>query len=95
MDQSGSCRRNHSSPPNRKNDPPVLGWVRLCCWSAFSWRSAVFGLTLARQQATQPTSGQAPDFALTTFDGQTFKLSDLQRQGRRRQFLGELVRSVP
>jgi len=40
--------------------------------------AAVFGLTLARQQATQPTSGQAPDFTLTTFDGNTFKLSDLR-----------------
>lgn len=40
--------------------------------------AAVFGLTLARQHATQPTNGKAPDFTLTTFDGQTFKLSDLQ-----------------
>ncbi len=40
--------------------------------------AAVFGLSLARQTATQPTSGQAPEFALTTFDGRSFKLSDLR-----------------
>jgi cytochrome c biogenesis protein CcmG/thiol:disulfide interchange protein DsbE len=40
--------------------------------------AGVFGLTLARQQATQPTSGAAPDFSVTTFDGQTLKLSDLK-----------------
>lgn len=40
--------------------------------------AAVFGLTLARQNATQPSSGQAPEFAITTFDGQSVKLSDLR-----------------
>ena len=40
--------------------------------------AAVFGLTLARQNATQPSSGQAPEFAITTFDGQPVSLSDLR-----------------
>lgn len=40
--------------------------------------AAVFGLALARQNKSQPTSGPAPDFNLTTFDGQSFKLSDLR-----------------
>ncbi len=40
--------------------------------------AAVFGLMLARQQTTQPTSGQAPAFTVTTFDGQTLSLSDLR-----------------
>ena len=35
-------------------------------------------LALIRQQQTQPTTGQAPDFAITTFDGETFRLSDLR-----------------
>jgi len=39
--------------------------------------AAVFGLALARQNKTQPTSGAAPEFELTTFDGQSFKLTDL------------------
>ncbi len=40
--------------------------------------AAVFGLALARQNKAQPTSGPAPDFNLATFDGQSFKLSDLR-----------------
>jgi cytochrome c biogenesis protein CcmG, thiol:disulfide interchange protein DsbE len=41
---------------------------------------AVFGLQLARQNQTQPTSGLAPDFAFTTFDGQDIALVDLRGQ---------------
>lgn len=38
----------------------------------------IVGLALARQNQEQPTSGAAPDFTVTTFDGQnTFSLSDL------------------
>lgn len=40
--------------------------------------AVVFGLMLVRQQQTQPTSGQAPAFTVTTFDGQTLSLSDLR-----------------
>jgi cytochrome c biogenesis protein CcmG, thiol:disulfide interchange protein DsbE len=40
--------------------------------------AAVFGLALARQNKSQPKSGPAPEFSLTTFDGQSFKLSDLK-----------------
>ena len=36
----------------------------------------VFGLQLSRQNAGRPTSGPAPDFALTLFDGSEFRLSD-------------------
>lgn len=39
---------------------------------------AVFGLGLNRQQNRQPTSGPAPDFTLTTFDGQQIRLSELR-----------------
>lgn len=40
--------------------------------------AATFALALARNNAAQPTSGAAPDFEVTTFDGQTFRLSDLR-----------------
>jgi cytochrome c biogenesis protein CcmG/thiol:disulfide interchange protein DsbE len=39
---------------------------------------AVFGLQLARQNQTQPTSGSAPDFTIETFDGGELSLSDLR-----------------
>ena len=36
----------------------------------------IFGLQLSRQNAGRPTSGAAPDFALTLFDGVEFRLND-------------------
>ncbi len=38
----------------------------------------VFGVALARANQTQPTEGAAPDFTLTTFSGETLKLTDLR-----------------
>lgn len=40
--------------------------------------AVIFGLALARQSQSQPNSGPAPDFAFTTFDGQSYKLSDFR-----------------
>lgn len=37
----------------------------------------IIAATLAMRGNTQPTSGAAPDFEFTTFDGETMKLSDL------------------
>ena len=38
----------------------------------------VFIMALMRQNEGQPTNGPAPDFEITTFEGETFKLSDLK-----------------
>lgn len=40
--------------------------------------AVVFGLALLRQNQTQPVSGPAPDFTLTTLDGGQIKLSALK-----------------
>lgn len=37
---------------------------------------AVFGIALARRNQSQPTSGPAPDFTITTFDSSPFHLSE-------------------
>ena len=64
------------SPPARRGFSPgslalLAGVVAL---------AAVLGLQLARKNATRPTSGPAPDFALALFDGREFKLSDYRGQ---------------
>lgn len=40
--------------------------------------AAVFGAALLLRQQTQPTTGPAPDFTLTTLDGSQVRLSDLK-----------------
>ncbi|MBZ0282276.1 MAG: TlpA family protein disulfide reductase [Anaerolineae bacterium] len=40
--------------------------------------AAVFGVALARQYETQPTTGAAPDFTITTMEGAQMRLSDLK-----------------
>ncbi len=42
--------------------------------------AVVFGTQLSRRNATRPTSGSAPDFALTLFDGSEIRLSDYRGQ---------------
>jgi cytochrome c biogenesis protein CcmG/thiol:disulfide interchange protein DsbE len=40
--------------------------------------AVVFAIALARQRETQPTSGPAPVFNFTTFNGETYSLSDFR-----------------
>jgi cytochrome c biogenesis protein CcmG, thiol:disulfide interchange protein DsbE len=40
--------------------------------------ASLIGMQLAARGITQPTSGRAPDFELTTFEGDMFRLSDLR-----------------
>ncbi len=77
MEQSNPV--NESLPATETPRPAArLGVGSIVLLVGVVMAAAVFGLTLARQQATQPTNGKAPDFTLTTFDGDTFSLSDLE-----------------
>ncbi|MEO8391841.1 MAG: redoxin domain-containing protein [Chloroflexota bacterium] len=77
MDQSRPVGETHLVPDEEKR-PARLGLGSIVLLIGIIMTAAVFGLALARQQSTQPTSGQSPEFLLTTFNGQTFKLSDLK-----------------
>jgi cytochrome c biogenesis protein CcmG/thiol:disulfide interchange protein DsbE len=57
-----------------------LGLGSLLILAAILVIAGIVGLALARQNKTQPTSGLAPDFALTSFDGQEMRLSDFRGQ---------------
>lgn len=64
------------APPPRANGALVAVVLVLGLLLLF----AVVGVALVRQGMTQPESGPAPQFSLTTFDGQTFDLA--QQQGK-------------
>lgn len=61
-----------SQPPSRRGFS--LGSVVFIV--GFVLVATVIGMRLARQNQTQPTSGPAPDFSLTTFSGDTFRLTE-------------------
>jgi len=49
---------------------------RLVVWGIVALVIGGLGLAVVQSFRVQPSSGDAPDFTLTTFDGQTVKLSD-------------------
>lgn len=65
-----------TAPPQKKGFRLGIGSIMLLLSIAAS--AVIFGLALARQSQTQPNSGPAPDFEFTTFDGQSYKLSDFR-----------------
>ena len=59
--------------------PPRAGrarWGRLLAWAGLLGLLVLTGWGLWHSRLTQVDSGAAPDFTLTQFDGQTFRLSD-------------------
>jgi cytochrome c biogenesis protein CcmG/thiol:disulfide interchange protein DsbE len=51
-------------------------WSRLIVWAVVLGLLGMIGWKLWQSSLAQVSSGSAPDFSLTTFDGQTFRLSD-------------------
>jgi cytochrome c biogenesis protein CcmG/thiol:disulfide interchange protein DsbE len=59
--------------------PPVrhgLGIASIVLLIGVALTVLVMGIALVRQQQGQPTAGPAPDFSITTFDGQNFRLTE-------------------
>lgn len=73
-------------PPDLLDDPQPTEQRRGLSLGSFVLLGAIVvaaiivGLALARQKQTQPTSGPAPDFSVTSFDGEEINLSDLRGQ---------------
>ncbi len=59
---------------------PKTRWGCLIIWCAIALALLGLALVLARSSAAQPRSGPAPDFTLTSYDGQTITLSRLRGQ---------------
>ncbi len=57
-----------------------MGWGSIVLLLGVVVAAIVFGWALSRQGQAQPTNGPAPDFAFTTFEGQSYKLSDFRGQ---------------
>lgn len=66
-----------AAPPDARRGLSPSMWVLLIGIVAVV---SVIGVAFMRSQEGQPTDGQAPDFTLTTFDGQTITLSELRGQ---------------
>src|SRR3990172_3277574 len=60
--------------------PPARNFGRLLLWGGLAALLALMGFGLYRTQAGPVSSGPAPDFTLTTFDGGTLRLADLRGQ---------------
>lgn len=61
-----------ASPPKRFGTGAIILIVTLVTIAL------VFALMLAKQNQEQPTSGPAPQFSFTTFDGQEYSLADFR-----------------
>jgi cytochrome c biogenesis protein CcmG/thiol:disulfide interchange protein DsbE len=74
MGDSSELVESEAPAPSRRGLglPAILGLI------GFVAVAALFGIALIDKNRTQPTRGTAPDFSLTTFDGQTVNLSDLR-----------------
>lgn len=64
--------------PGGERRRPRLSWGNLVLLLGIVAVAAVLGIQLARQNATQPTSGRAPDFHLVLFGGNEIRLSELR-----------------
>ena len=73
-------------PPDLRDEPQPAPRRRGFSLGSFVLLGAIvivaiiFALQLARQKQTQPTAGPAPDFTVTTYDGEEISLSALRGQ---------------
>lgn len=61
-----------------QSNPTGFGIGSIFLMACIVLAAVIIGFALMRQHQTQPTTGLAPDFEFTTFDGQSYKLSDFR-----------------
>ena len=66
--------------PTSSDAPRARPIGRLLLWGGLAALLALVGFGLYRTQAGPVSSGPAPEFTLTTFDGETIALADLKGQ---------------
>lgn len=57
-----------------------IAWGRVVVWGIIIGLLGLLGWQLIQSGLSQPTEGRAPDFTLTTFEGQEIHLADLRGQ---------------
>jgi len=57
-----------------------IAWARIVIWGTVFLLLAIVGWHLLQANRAQPTEGRAPDFSMTTFDGEEVHLADLRGQ---------------
>lgn len=55
-----------------------IRWGRLLVWGTILGLLGLLGWQLINSGMSQPTEGRAPDFTLTTFDGEEIRLAELR-----------------
>lgn len=76
MTDSVITQADPAAPEDQRN----VRWGRVAVWVVVAALLVFLTLGLINAFATQPTEGRAPDFTLTTYDGEDYTLSDLRGQ---------------
>lgn len=63
--------------PSEPARPAVSTWVSAGIYATVFGLLGLLGWSLVRAQAGPRSAGRAPEFSLTTFDGETIALADL------------------
>jgi cytochrome c biogenesis protein CcmG/thiol:disulfide interchange protein DsbE len=79
LDEANLMNREHTGKPEKNDQGQKPRWGRLAAWGALFALLGLIGLGLIRAQEGPVGPGQrAPDFLLTTFDGQVIDSDDLR-----------------